>query len=158
MLISSFLVYDSFDADLDAITIYKRIKTLPDLSKLVAQTLLTFLRGFMTSTMVNDTGTFIPSIVFMDSSPPEARTWGLNKFIKTVTTLCSSHQDPGPDSAPPAASSDINLTRFNTFSQLSSSQGYPLLPPSTAALQNPPRKIFTPCAGRKSIFISKYSG
>ena len=36
MLISAFLVYNSFDADLDAITIYRRIKTLPDLAKLAA--------------------------------------------------------------------------------------------------------------------------
>ena len=77
MPICAFLVYDGFDADLDAITIYRRITTLPDLSKPVVQALLTFLCGYMTIRLVNYTGTFIPSSVFKGSTPPGVHTWGL---------------------------------------------------------------------------------
>ena len=103
MPISAFRVYDGFDAELDTITIYRRIKNLPDLSELDFQELLTFLRDCMTSRLVNDTGNFIPSSVFMDSTPPAARTWGINKFNINFTTICSSHQEPGPASALPVA-------------------------------------------------------
>ena len=91
MLISSFLDYDGFDVNLDAITIYRRIKILPDLSKPAVQALHTFLRGCMASRMVNGTGTFILSRIFMESILPSVRTWGLNKFNITFTTICSSH-------------------------------------------------------------------
>ena len=85
--IIAFLVQNGFDEDLDTITIYKRIKTLDNLSEPYIQALLTFLHGCMTSRLVNDTGNFIPSIFFMDSTPPGARTWGLNKFNITFPTL-----------------------------------------------------------------------
>ena len=74
MIIITFLVYNGFDADLYTITIYRRTKTLPGLSKLAVQALIIFLRGSMTSRLVNDTRTFIPSSVFMESTPPAART------------------------------------------------------------------------------------
>ena len=115
MPISAVLVYYSFDKDLDAITISRRVKTLDKLSEPAVQALLTFLRGCMTSRLVNDTGTFIPSSVFMDSTPPAACMWGLNKFNMTFPTLCSSHQEPGPDLDPPSASSDIYLNLFQHF-------------------------------------------
>ena len=69
----------------------------------------------MTRILVNDTGTFIPSSVFMELTTPADRTWGLNKFNTTFPTLCSSHQEPGPASDPPAASPDINLKLFQHF-------------------------------------------
>ena len=87
MTIISFLVYYVFNADLYAITIYQRIKNLDNLNKPAIQEFLTFLRGCMTRIPVNNTGTFIPSSVFMDSTPPAARTWGINKLNITVTTL-----------------------------------------------------------------------
>ena len=80
MPISSFLVYYGFDVDLDAITIYRHIKTLPDFTKPAIQALLIFLSGCMTSRLVNDMETFIPSRIFMESTPPAARTWGINNF------------------------------------------------------------------------------
>ena len=83
----------------------------------------------MTSRMVNDTGTFIPSNVLMESTTPVALTWGLNKVNITVTTLCSSHREPGTDSAPPTALSGINL---NLFQHFLSTLKLPGLPPSTA--------------------------
>ena len=91
MLISAYIVYSGFYADPDATTIYRRIKTLDNLAKPSIQTLLTFLRGFMTNILVNDTITFIPYIVFMESTEPAYHTWGLNKFNITFPTLCSSH-------------------------------------------------------------------
>ena len=115
MPISAFLVYNGFDVDLYAITIYRHTKTLPDLSEPAVQTLLTFLCGCMTSRLVNDTVTFIPSSVFMESTPPAARTWGLNKFNITFPTLCSSHHETGPASASPVSLSDINLKLFQHF-------------------------------------------
>ena len=78
MPISAFIFYNGFNADLDVITIYRRIKTLDNLAKPAIQTLLTFLCGCTTSRLVNDTGTFILSIVFMESTPLVARTWGIN--------------------------------------------------------------------------------
>ena len=112
MPINAFLVYNGFDADLYAITIYMRIKTLSDLAKPAVQAPLTFLPGCMTSRLVNETGTFIQYSVFVESTQPAARTWGIYKFNITFPTLCSSHQDPCPASAPPAASSGINLKLF----------------------------------------------
>ena len=158
MPISAFLVYYGFDTDLDTITIYRPIKTLDNLSKPTVQTLLTFLRVCITRRLVNYKGTFIPSSVFMDSTPPEARTWGLNKFNITFPNLCSSHQEPGPASNPPAESSDIHLNSSQTFLSTLKLPGHPLLLPSPADLQNPSWKIFTPYAGRKLIFISSYAG
>ena len=89
MPIRAFLVYNVFNADLESISIYRRIKTLYNLSEPSIQSLLTFLHGCMTSRLVNDTRTFITSSVFMDSIPPAACTRGINKFNITFTTLCS---------------------------------------------------------------------
>ena len=108
-------LYYGFDADLYDITIYRRIKTLDNLSGSSIQTILTFLWDYITNRLLNDTGTFIPSNVFMESTPPAACTWGINKFNLTFPTLFSSHQDPGPDSAPPSKSPDINLNLFQHF-------------------------------------------
>ena len=92
-----------------------RINTLENLAKPAIQALLTFLRGCITSRLVKDTGTFIPSSVFMGSTPPSDFTWVLNKFNITFPTLCTPDQDPGPDSAQPAVSPDINLNLFQHF-------------------------------------------
>ena len=129
MPICAFLVYKGFDVDLYAITIYRHIKTLPDLSEPAFQALLTFLCGWMTSRLVNDTRTFILSSVCMDSTPPASCTLDINKFNITFTTLCSSHQEPGSDLAPPAASSDI---KSNLFQHFLSTIKLPGLPPSPA--------------------------
>ena len=115
MPIIEFLVYDGFDADLDAIAIYRRIKTLPDLVKPAVYAILTLLRGCRTIILVNYTGILIPFSVFMDSTPPADPTWGLNKLKITFPTLCSSYKEPGPYSAPPVASSYINLKLFQQF-------------------------------------------
>ena len=129
MPISAFLVYNGFDTDLDSIIIYRCIKTLYNLAKLTVQALLTFLCGCMTSRLVNDTRTFILSSVCMDSTPPASCTLDINKFNITFTTLCSSHQEPGSDLAPPAASSDI---KSNLFQHFLSTIKIPGLPPSPA--------------------------
>ena len=110
--ISAFLVYDGFYADLDIITIYRLIKTLDNVAEPAIQALFTFLRGCITRRLVNDTGNFIPTSVFMYSTPPVARKWGLNKFNITFPTLWYSHQESGPDSDPPASSQDININFF----------------------------------------------
>ena len=115
MIISAFLVYDGFDTYLDTIIIYRRIKTLPDLSEPAIQALLAFLCGCMTSILVNCTETFIPSSVFMESTPPAGLTWGLNKFNITFPTLLYSYQEPGTASDPPEAPSYINLNLFQKF-------------------------------------------
>ena len=106
-----------------------RINTLPNLAEPAVQALLTFLRGCITSRLINYTGTFILSRVFMESTPPAARMWGRNKFNIIFPTLCSSHHDLGPDSAPPAASSYIYL---NLFQHFLSTFKLPGLSPSTA--------------------------
>ena len=74
--IIAFLVNNVFDSDIYAINIYRHIKTLDNLYKPAIKALLIFLRGCMTSRMVNDTETFIQSSVFVESTPPAARTWG----------------------------------------------------------------------------------
>ena len=73
MLIIEFLVDDVVNANLAVITIYRRIKTLDNLKEPSTQALLNFLRGCMTNRLVNDTGTFIQSSVFMEATPPAAR-------------------------------------------------------------------------------------
>ena len=87
MSISNFLVYNGFYMGIDAITIYRHIKSLENLAKPAIQAILTFLRGCMTSRLVNDTGTSIPSSISMESTPTAARTWGINKFNITFKTL-----------------------------------------------------------------------
>ena len=130
MPISAFIFYNGFNADLDVITIYRRIKTLDNLYKTAIQALLTFLRGYMTSRLVNDTGTLIPSSVFMESTPPTTYMWGRNKFNTTFPTLCSPHQETGTDLAPPASSPYINLKLFQHFISAIKLPEYLLLPPS----------------------------
>ena len=115
MSISAFLVYYGFDVDLDSIIIYRRINTLENLSEPVNYPLLTFLRGCMTSILVNDMGNFIPFRVFMESTPPAGCTWGLNKFNITFQNICYPHQEPGPASDPPTAYPYINLKPFQHF-------------------------------------------
>ena len=111
----SFLVYDVFDADLDVITIYRCAKTLDNLDKPSIQALLNLLRGCMTNRLVNDTVTFTPSSVLMESTPNAARMWGLHKVNIIFPTLYSPHQEPGTAPAPHVASSDINLNLYQHF-------------------------------------------
>ena len=158
MPISAFLVYNGFDMDIYFITIYRCIKTLDNLAKPAVQALITFLCGCMTSILVNDMGTLIPSSVFMDSTPPTALTWGINKFNITFQTLCSSHQEPGPASDPPAASSDINLNLFQHFLSTLNLPGLSPSPAIASGSTEPIMEDITPCAGRKSIFVSSYTG
>ena len=113
--ISDFLVYNGFDADLDAINIYRCIKNPYNLAKPAIRALLTFLRGCMTSILVNDTVTFIPSSVFMKSTPPSACKLWLNKLNITFPTVFTPHQEPVPASDPPVASRDNNLNLFQHF-------------------------------------------
>ena len=120
IIISIFLVYDSFNSDLDDITIYKCVKILDNLNEPFIQALITFLRGCITSRLVNDTGTFIPSSVFMEATPPLECTWGLKTFNTTLQTLWTPHQEPVPDLTTPSTSPDIILTYSNTFSKISS--------------------------------------
>ena len=113
--ISPFLVYDGLNADLDAIAIYRRIKTLENLNKPAIQALLTFICECTTRQLVDYTGNFIPPSVFVEPSPPAASKGGLNKFNTTLPTLCTPRQEPGPASARPAAFPDINLNLFQHF-------------------------------------------
>ena len=53
-------------------------------------------------------------------------------------------------------SSDINLNLFQHFLSNLKLPGLSPSPEFPAALQNPSQKIFTPCAGRRLIFISSY--
>ena len=69
----------------------------------------------MTNRLVNYKRTFIPSSVFMDSTPPAAHTWGLKKFNIISPTICTLNQEPVPASAPPASSPDINLNLFQHY-------------------------------------------
>ena len=66
---SAFLLCDGFNTDLYATTIYRRIKNLDNPNKPTTLVLLTFLHGCMTTRLVNDTGTFIPTSVFMEATP-----------------------------------------------------------------------------------------
>ena len=112
MPISAFLVNDVFNADLDAITIYRGINTLENLNKPAIQALLTFLRECITSRLVNYTGTVTPSSVFMEATPPSAHIWGLKKCNTTFPNIYTPRQDPAPASAPTAFLTDINLNIF----------------------------------------------
>ena len=51
----------------------------------------------------------------MDSTSPEAWTLSLNKFTITFTIIFYPHHNPGPASAPPMASPDINPKLFHHF-------------------------------------------
>ena len=129
MTISTFLVYYGLKTDLDAITIYRHIKTLDNLNEPAIQELLTFLLGCMASRILNDMGTFIHISVFMEATPTEACKWGLKAFNTTFPTLYTQYQEPGPDQPPPAASPDINLNLFQHFISDPNLQGIPP-PPS----------------------------
>ena len=67
----------------------------------------------MTVILGNNMVTFIPYSVFMESTPPSACTWVLNKFDTTLPNIFTPHQNPDPAAA--TASPDINLNLFQNF-------------------------------------------
>jgi len=95
MPIPAFIVYDGFEKDLDAVTVYKRVQALAnrDVPSMIA--LSAFLRGCMTARLKNDTNTYASSQVFMAAPSPAARGWGVQKLISSFPAL-TRPQMPGP--------------------------------------------------------------
>ena len=79
--------------------------------------LLTSPRGCMPSRLVNNTGNFIPSSVFMEANPLESHTWVLKKFNINYPNIFTPHQEPAPDpaTATATASLGINLNPSKNF-------------------------------------------
>ena len=63
--------------------------------------------------LVNDTGTFLPSSLFVEATPTAERMWGLKKLNKTPPNLFTPHQDPYTYEA--TASTDIHPKLFHKF-------------------------------------------
>ena len=106
-------MHNGFNTDLDAINIYKCVKTMDNKNEPATQALLTSLRGCTNIRLVNDMGTFIPSGAIMEATSPAARTWGFNKFNTTFPNLFTLHQYPAPAAA--TDSPDININLFQHF-------------------------------------------
>ena len=87
MPIPAFLVYDGFDKDLDAVTVYKRVHALANLEEPNMLALSSFLRGCMTSRLKHDVNTYAASQVFMAAPPPTARSWGVQKLSASFPAL-----------------------------------------------------------------------
>ena len=77
------------------------------------QDLINLLRGCMPGRLVNNTGTFLPSSVLAESTPPTSNTWGIKKLNTASPNLFTPHQDP--DSTSATASPDININLFQNF-------------------------------------------
>ena len=67
----------------------------------------------MTSRLVNNTGTVLPSNVFTEANPPSEHMWVLKKLNTTYPNLFTQHQETAPSSA--TASPDINRNLFHKF-------------------------------------------
>ena len=87
MPIPSFQVYNGFETDFDAITVYNRVSALDNQRDQNIVALSAFLRGFMTSRNQRDSNTYSASQVFMASSPPTARVWGVQKLLNYFPAL-----------------------------------------------------------------------
>ena len=80
MPIPAFLVYDGFEIDIDAVTVYKRVHALANLDEPNMLALSSFLRVCMTIRLKNDVNTDAASQVFMAAPPPTVRGWGVQKL------------------------------------------------------------------------------
>ena len=114
MPIGAFLVYDDFNIYLDSITIIKHVKTLDHQYEPVIQKILTFRQRCMIIRLVNNMGTLIPSILFMETTTPKAHTWVLNKYITTFPNMFTPHQEPAPYAS--TTSLYLNINMFQNFS------------------------------------------
>ena len=67
----------------------------------------------MAGRIVNDTVTFIPYSVFVESTPPSARMCVLKELNTTFPNLFTPHQKPDP--AADTALPNININLFRKF-------------------------------------------
>ena len=93
MPIITFLVYDGFDMDLDAVTIYKRVQNLHNQQDPHVQAMLHFLRGCMTKRYKTnkDPTTFVDASYFLANPHPTAREWALRKFHESFPALTQNN-------------------------------------------------------------------
>lgn len=94
MPIITFLVYDRFDQDLDAVVGYKRVQNLHNQQGPYVQGVLKFLRGCMTKCNkgTRDPSTYIAETYFMANPHNKAREWGLHKFHERFPSLAPTSQ------------------------------------------------------------------
>ena len=92
MPIITFLVYDGFDQDLDAIVVYKRVQNLHNQQDPYVQGMLKFLRGCMTKRNKGsrDPSTYVSETYFMANPHNKAKEWGLHKFHELFPQLAPS--------------------------------------------------------------------
>ena len=87
--IPAYLVYDGFEKDLDAVTVYKRVKALLTTDDPYIASILSFLRACTTSRNKDDNSTYDSTDTFMAAVPAVANTWGLQKFKTLYPLLCA---------------------------------------------------------------------
>ena len=94
MPIITFLVYDGFEQDLDAVTVYKRVQNLHNQTEPHVQAMLQFLRGCMVKRYKTnkDPTTYVDPKIFFANQHPVAPEWALRKFQATFPSLQSNPQ------------------------------------------------------------------
>ena len=114
MLIVTFLVYDSFDQDLDAVTVYKQVQNLHNQQEPHVQAILHFLQGCMVKRYKTnkDPTTYVHSSFSLANPHPTAREWALHKFQENFPAL------QNPQTAPPSTQNQQpNLQLIQTLLQ-----------------------------------------
>ena len=91
MPIPSFLTYDGFDQDINAIFLYKHFQGLHDQEHKYVQAALSFLWACLVQRQKNDPSTFVEDKLFLNKPHPMARTWAAQQFKMLYPSLA---QDP----------------------------------------------------------------
>jgi len=106
--IPSFLVYDGFETVINAVTVYHRVSALDNQGEPNIVALSAFLRGCMTSRNQRDYNTYSASQVFMASSPPAARAWGVQKLLTSFPALKPEEAAKGNPTTSPATGANCS--------------------------------------------------
>ena len=115
MRIITFLVYDGFDQDLDAVVVYKPVQNLHNQQDPYVQGVLKFLWGFMTKRNKGsrDPSTYVAETYFMANPHNKAKEWGVHKLHERFPNLA-----PTPNAAPTGQSNlQANLQLIQSIIQ-----------------------------------------
>jgi hypothetical protein len=102
--VPAFLVYDGFDADIDPIVIYERVKSIPNHEEVLKATLnllIPFLFATVVKTTKKDKTIRVPDTVFLAQPTALANSWKKSRLAQVFPTLHKTSQ-PTAEAAPAA--------------------------------------------------------
>ena len=135
MPIITFLVYDGFDQDLDAVVVYKRVQNLHNQQDPYVQGVLKYLRGCMTKRNKGsrDPSTYVPENYFMANPHTRAKEWGLHKFHERFPALAPSTGTNTSAQAPPQANLQLIQSIIQALNPQSAGASAPPTQPGPTA-------------------------